>query len=93
VKRAMRGVSELPNSNLFAGEDIHWNYELSYQAAAVIAERFGEGRLWELFATMKRRVGQRMPDEHQDAILRRAIGMTSAELAQAAAERLVAAAR
>lgn len=88
VARARRGVSGLPLSRGFNGADQAWHYALSWMACDYIAATKGESRLWELMDALHAG-GTGTPDERQDAVLQRVLGMSGDELARRAAERIL----
>ncbi len=87
VQRARRGASEMPSSARFNGPDQTWNYALSWMACDYIAETYGEPTLWQLVSEFHA-TGDSRPDDSQDDVLMRVLGITNAELATLAAERI-----
>lgn len=88
VNRARRGVSNLPASATFNGANQAWNYALAWMAFDYIAATQGEPRLWELMDALHNN-GDGTTDAEQDAVLERVIGISGAELAAKATQRLL----
>lgn len=88
VQRARSGgTSSMPPSASFNGPEQDWHYALSWMACDRIAEEFGEARLWRLMEEFANN-GLGTPDDEQDQVLQRVLGMTSAELARSASARI-----
>lgn len=88
VERAEAGVTSMPESASFNGDDQAWHYALSWMACDYIAATQGESKLWELMAAFHSS-GAGTPDLEQDAVLLQVIGMDGRELAQAASRRIL----
>lgn len=87
VVEAARPVDRMPASGAFNGPDQDWHYALSWMACDYIAARFGEATLWNLMDAFHAAHGS-SPDQRQDVVLEREIGMSSAQLAAHAAARI-----
>jgi len=88
VNRARRGVSALPASATFNGPDQAWNYALAWMACDYIVATQGSARLWELMDALHAG-GAGTTDADQDAVLETVLGMSGAQLAEAAAKRIL----
>jgi len=88
VAKARRGVHGMPASIGFNGADQAWHYALSWMACDYIAATQGEARLWELMDALHAG-GKGTPDDQQDAVLQRVLGMSGAQLARHAAARIL----
>ncbi len=90
VSRAQDPDPILAESNGFYDEDdVGWNYAHSWMACDYIADRYGSAMLVRLAHAMNTRPDLYSPDQQQDAVLIRLLGMDGAQLAQAASDRLV----
>ena len=87
VARARGGDPRLPVSGDFNGPDQEWNYALSWMAVDHLAATEGEDRVWDLVAALHAG-GRGTPDDAQDGVLRRVVGLDSDELARRAAARI-----
>lgn len=87
LPRARGPVSGMPVSASFNGADQEWHYALSWMACDYIADRFGEPRLWQLMTALHAD-GAGTRDSAQDVVLRRVLGIDSAELARRGAARI-----
>ncbi len=87
VKRARRGATELPGVATFNAIDQAWHYSLSWFACDYIAATYGDEKVWELLRTMHNG-GRGTSEERQDRVLRRVLGISGAELARRAADRI-----
>ena len=88
VTRARRGVSGLPSSAGFNGPDQAWNYALAWMACDWIVATDGSARLWQLMDALHAS-GEGTTDEDQDIVLERVLGISGAELADNAAQRIL----
>lgn len=87
VDRARGSDVALPPSDEFNGPEQEWHYALSWMACDYLASVRGEDVLWRLVDALHDE-GRGTPDDEQDAVLRRVVGMDSAELADRAAARI-----
>ncbi len=87
VEEAQAGLTALPADAAFNGEHASANYGISWWACEVIVTRFGREALWSLLNQMA--AGEGTTDADQDAVLRQVLGLTGADLAQAAGRRIV----
>jgi hypothetical protein len=85
---ARAGVSDMPASRGFNGEDQAWHYALSWMACDYLAATQGEDRLWALMDALHNG-GAGTADDAQDAVLQSVVGLDSAQLARRAAGRIV----
>jgi hypothetical protein len=88
VSRARGRVGGMPASGGFNGKDQDWNYALAWMACDWIAAHRGESRLWDLMNALHDG-GRGTPDDQQDPVLRRVIGLDSDQLAHRAARRIL----
>jgi len=88
VSRARAGVTDLPSSRGFNGDDQAWNYALSWMACDYIAATQGESRLWELMDALHAE-GAGTTDANQDAVLQSVLGLDGQQLARRAAARIL----
>lgn len=82
---ARAGVDDLPADEEFGGDPTGAQYGLSWFACEHVAAVYGEDAPWRLLEAMAER-GDATPDD----VLREVLGIGSAELADASAERIVA---
>ncbi|MGH3333445.1 MAG: hypothetical protein ACRDPJ_19280, partial [Nocardioidaceae bacterium] len=71
----------------FNAIDQAWHYSLSWFACDYIAATYGDEKVWELLRTMHNG-GRGTSEERQDRVLRRVLGISGAELARRAADRI-----
>jgi hypothetical protein len=88
VGTARAGVSGMPASRGFNGDDQAWHYALSWMACDYIATTRGETRLWDLMDALHNG-GAGTTDAQQDAVLQRVLGMDSRQLAKHAGARIL----
>ena len=88
LSMARAGVSDLPASRGFNGEDQAWHYALSWMACDYLAATQGEDRLWALMDALHNG-GQGTSDVAQDAVLQSVVGLDSTQLARRAATRIL----
>lgn len=88
ITRARSGVTAMPPSASFNGDDQAWNYALAWMACDYIAANQGEAKLWALMSALHAE-GAGTTDERQDAVLQRVLGFDSHELARRAALRIL----
>lgn len=86
MQRAAQGVTRLPPSAGFNGEEQEWNYALSWMACDYIAVTYGEPVLWQLLFAFN--VLQGTGEAHQDEVLASVLGLTNFELANHALEHM-----
>ncbi|MDP3894470.1 hypothetical protein [Nocardioides sp.] len=82
---ARAGVDELPPDDTFNGPHSGANYGLSWWACEHIAATYGEEMLWRLFDAFR----EAETRDEQESVLRRELGIDSAELARQAARRIL----
>ncbi|HSX69143.1 hypothetical protein [Nocardioides sp.] len=87
VEMAQGGLTALPGDADFNAEHTSANYGISWWACEVVADRFGEDRLWALLAEMG--AGDGTTESGQDEVLQRVVGMTGSELAAEAGRQIV----
>ena len=87
LRRARDAARGMPASERFNGSDQGWHYALSWMACDWIAENRGESVLWELVRQLHAG-GQGTPDDQQDAVLERVVGLDGRGLAERAAARI-----
>ena len=90
VREARRGVDSMPVSATFGDKHAAFEYDLSLLAIRYLADTFGEASVWRLVKAMDRASTNGFPDDDQDAVLRRAYGLDSHQLARRAGRLLVA---
>ncbi|HET6152319.1 MAG TPA: hypothetical protein VFE15_05140 [Marmoricola sp.] len=88
VSRARRGVDGMPASATFNGPAQAWNYALSWMACDYIAATQGPAKLWELMTALHDD-GRGTTDDDQDVVLQQVLGITSEQLADFAAQRIL----
>ncbi|MDT9592493.1 hypothetical protein RDV89_05405 [Nocardioides zeae] len=82
---AVRGDAALPADDDFRGAVSGTSYGLAWYACEHVAAVYGAETLWQLLDSYAA-----SPDEERDGVLTRTLGIDGAELADAAAERIVA---
>lgn len=88
VSRARVGLTGMPADDTFNGEQSGGNYGIAWYACEYIVTLYGEEALWRLFDEMRK--GGGTPPAQQDDVLRRVLGIDSAELARGSATRILA---
>lgn len=96
--RARRGITAMPNSNLWSTHLQAVEYDTALAGITWIARTHGTGAVWRLLHTMVRAVTREEdhkqqfvdPDQVQDRALRKVIGIGSHRLARHAAHLIVA---